>query len=134
MFNRYVDGLATIAPDDPAVYAAGAQRLVMEGYLAPPAEPEREGSTSHCGYAHTIIATPALGAITMLPARRQESACPNLACGRSDDACAAAMHRDGDDLPAGQGESNTLSGCCVSSPTRRSRTGSRAAMSLGVSW
>jgi hypothetical protein len=74
MFNRYVDGLATIAPDDPAVYAAGAQRLVMEGYLAPSAEPERESSTSHCGYAHTIIAMPALGAITMLPARRQKRA------------------------------------------------------------
>ena len=28
MMNRYVDGLATIAPDDPAVYAAGAQRLI----------------------------------------------------------------------------------------------------------
>jgi alkylhydroperoxidase family enzyme len=26
MFNRYVDGLATTAPDDPALYAAGAQR------------------------------------------------------------------------------------------------------------
>jgi uncharacterized peroxidase-related enzyme len=36
MFNRYVDGLATIAPDDPAVYEAGAQRLVTHGYLAPP--------------------------------------------------------------------------------------------------
>jgi uncharacterized peroxidase-related enzyme len=43
MFNRYVDGLATIAPDDPAVYAAGAQRLVTHGYLAPPADPGREG-------------------------------------------------------------------------------------------
>jgi hypothetical protein len=42
MFNRYVDGLATIAPDDPAVYAAGAQRLVTHGYLAPPADPGRE--------------------------------------------------------------------------------------------
>jgi hypothetical protein len=70
MFNRYVDRLATTAPDDPAVYAAEAQRLVMEGYLAPPAEPEREG-TSRWRCAHTIIATPALGAITMLPARRQ---------------------------------------------------------------
>jgi hypothetical protein len=39
MMNRYVDGLATIAPDDPAVYAAGAQRLVNEGYLPPPREP-----------------------------------------------------------------------------------------------
>lgn len=35
MFNRYVDGLATVAPDDPAVYAAGAQRLVQYGYLPP---------------------------------------------------------------------------------------------------
>jgi uncharacterized peroxidase-related enzyme len=35
MFNRYVDGLATSAPDDPAVYDAGAQRLVTQGYLPP---------------------------------------------------------------------------------------------------
>lgn len=41
MFNRYVDGLATIAPDDPAVYEAGAQRLVTHGYLAPLTEPGR---------------------------------------------------------------------------------------------
>jgi uncharacterized peroxidase-related enzyme len=40
MFNRYVDGLATAAPDDPAVYAAGAQRLVTQGYVAP-ADPGR---------------------------------------------------------------------------------------------
>jgi uncharacterized peroxidase-related enzyme len=42
MFNRYVDGLATIAPDDPALYAAGAQRLVMHGYLPPPADPRED--------------------------------------------------------------------------------------------
>ncbi len=36
LFNRYVDGLATVAPDDPAVYATGAQRLVRDGYLPPP--------------------------------------------------------------------------------------------------
>jgi uncharacterized peroxidase-related enzyme len=42
MFNRYVDGLAAIAPDDPALYAAGARRLVKDGYLAPAAEPTRE--------------------------------------------------------------------------------------------
>jgi hypothetical protein len=35
MYNRYVDGLATIAPEDPALYAAGAQRLVKHGYLPP---------------------------------------------------------------------------------------------------
>jgi alkylhydroperoxidase family enzyme len=39
MFNRYVDGLATIAPEDPALYAAGAQRLVNQGYLPPSADP-----------------------------------------------------------------------------------------------
>jgi uncharacterized peroxidase-related enzyme len=42
MFNRYVDGLATIAPDDPALDAAGAQRLVMQGYLPPTPDPSRE--------------------------------------------------------------------------------------------
>lgn len=41
MLNRYVDGLATVAPDDPARYAAGAQRLVRHGYL-PPADPGHE--------------------------------------------------------------------------------------------
>src|SRR5215475_7264661 len=39
MFNRYVDGLATTAPEDPALYAAGAQRLVTQGYLPPSADP-----------------------------------------------------------------------------------------------
>ena len=42
MFNRYVDGLATTAPGDPALYAAGAQRLLAQGYVAPPADPGRE--------------------------------------------------------------------------------------------
>jgi len=41
MFNRYVDGLATIAPDDPAVYAARAERIVAHGYLALLAEQGR---------------------------------------------------------------------------------------------
>jgi uncharacterized peroxidase-related enzyme len=42
MFNRYVDGLATTAPGDPALYAAGAQRLIAHGYVVPSAEPGRE--------------------------------------------------------------------------------------------
>jgi uncharacterized peroxidase-related enzyme len=42
MFNRYVDGLATTAPADPALYAVGAQRLIKEGYLPPPVELGRE--------------------------------------------------------------------------------------------
>ena len=33
--NRYVDGLGTAVPDDPAQYAAGAQVLVEHGYRAP---------------------------------------------------------------------------------------------------
>jgi uncharacterized peroxidase-related enzyme len=37
MMNRYVDGLATIAPDDPARYAAGAQQLIARGYVLPAA-------------------------------------------------------------------------------------------------
>ena len=34
MFNRYVDGLATFAPEDPAGYAARADRIINYGYLA----------------------------------------------------------------------------------------------------
>lgn len=34
MFNRYVDGLATIAPQDPEVYRARAARVVEKGYSA----------------------------------------------------------------------------------------------------
>jgi uncharacterized peroxidase-related enzyme len=41
MFNRYVDGLATIAPDDPAVYAAGAQHLITHGYRPPPPDADQ---------------------------------------------------------------------------------------------
>jgi uncharacterized peroxidase-related enzyme len=40
MFNRYVDGLATIAPEDPELYASRAQRIVEDGYLALLAEPQ----------------------------------------------------------------------------------------------
>ena len=34
MYNRYVDGLATVAPEDPAFYAMSAQRIVEGGYVA----------------------------------------------------------------------------------------------------
>lgn len=34
MFNRYVDGLATTAPDDPAAYAMSAEVIVTHGYSA----------------------------------------------------------------------------------------------------
>jgi uncharacterized peroxidase-related enzyme len=33
MFNRYVDGLGTVAPQDPAAYRQGAEVLVQDGYL-----------------------------------------------------------------------------------------------------
>ena len=33
MFNRYVDGLGTFAPDDPELYASRAQRIIDGGYL-----------------------------------------------------------------------------------------------------
>jgi len=32
MYNRYVDGLATLAPEDPEQYAMHAQRIVESGY------------------------------------------------------------------------------------------------------
>lgn len=32
LFNRYVDGLGTIAPDDPATYALIGKRLAADGY------------------------------------------------------------------------------------------------------
>ncbi len=32
MYNRYVDGLATLTPHDPAAYAMMAERLVNQGY------------------------------------------------------------------------------------------------------
>lgn len=35
MYNRYVDGLATLTPHDPAAYAMMAERLVNQGYQAP---------------------------------------------------------------------------------------------------
>ena len=35
MFNRYVDGLGTWAPDDEGMYAMVAKRIVEHGYLVP---------------------------------------------------------------------------------------------------
>ncbi|MGI5282286.1 carboxymuconolactone decarboxylase family protein [Nonomuraea polychroma] len=36
MYNRYVDGLSTAAPDDPALYARRAAHIVAHGYLTGP--------------------------------------------------------------------------------------------------
>jgi uncharacterized peroxidase-related enzyme len=35
MYNRYVDGLGAFAPTDPAIYEAGARRLIEQGYEMP---------------------------------------------------------------------------------------------------
>jgi uncharacterized peroxidase-related enzyme len=39
MFNRYVDGLAAVTPDDPKTYDEMGRRMALEGYLR---APERE--------------------------------------------------------------------------------------------
>lgn len=36
LYNRYVDGLGTFTPEDPAFYAGLAERIVHRGYLRPP--------------------------------------------------------------------------------------------------
>jgi alkylhydroperoxidase/carboxymuconolactone decarboxylase family protein YurZ len=35
MFNRYVDGLATMTPTDPGAYDVMGQRMAREGYVRP---------------------------------------------------------------------------------------------------
>ncbi len=35
MFNRYVDGLATLTPDDPKEYESMGKRLAVMGYVSP---------------------------------------------------------------------------------------------------
>jgi hypothetical protein len=35
MFNRYVDGLASFTPTDPAVYAEMGKRMATKGYVIP---------------------------------------------------------------------------------------------------
>jgi uncharacterized peroxidase-related enzyme len=42
MFNRYVDGLATLTPDAPEAYLHGVNRIVRDGYLAPRNPPRDE--------------------------------------------------------------------------------------------
>ena len=36
LYNRYVDGLASVMPDDPSFYKNLADRLVTKGYVRPP--------------------------------------------------------------------------------------------------
>jgi hypothetical protein len=35
LYNRYVDGLAAVTPDDPTFYRTLAERIVHRGYLRP---------------------------------------------------------------------------------------------------
>ncbi|MGV9600594.1 carboxymuconolactone decarboxylase family protein [Streptosporangium sandarakinum] len=46
MFNRYVDGLGTHAPDDPAAYAAAAEQIVAHGYGSTTPAAEHSGPRS----------------------------------------------------------------------------------------
>ena len=39
MYNRYVDGLATWQPEDPAMYATMGQHLATHGYITPSIKP-----------------------------------------------------------------------------------------------
>ncbi|QIP15449.1 peroxidase-related enzyme [Spirosoma aureum] len=39
MFNRYVDGLATLSPTDSAVYEPMGERLAQHGYVLPATQP-----------------------------------------------------------------------------------------------
>lgn len=43
MLNRYVDGLATLAPDDPTVYDAIGRQRAEEGYMTKPFLVEQKG-------------------------------------------------------------------------------------------
>jgi hypothetical protein len=45
MFNRYVDGLGTFAPDDQEAYSSRAQRIVDVGYLGLLAESKQAAET-----------------------------------------------------------------------------------------
>lgn len=45
MFNRYVDGLATIAPEDPGLYEKIGRQRASEGYLTPPVPLDEESAT-----------------------------------------------------------------------------------------
>jgi uncharacterized peroxidase-related enzyme len=43
MFNRYVDGLATSTPTEPALYHAMGERMARQGYVLPQPEPAAAG-------------------------------------------------------------------------------------------
>lgn len=53
MYNRYVDGLATLTPHDPAAYAVIAERLVNQGYAIPRQAPAggQAGAPAEAGEA-----------------------------------------------------------------------------------
>ena len=55
MFNRYVDGLATDAPSDPAAYDAMGRRMAEAGYASRP--PERGASDAGATDAPAALST-----------------------------------------------------------------------------
>jgi uncharacterized peroxidase-related enzyme len=46
MFNRYVDGLATLTPEDPGIYRERAPMLAREGYVRIPPSTSAQGTGS----------------------------------------------------------------------------------------
>lgn len=77
MYNRYVDGLATLTPHDPAAYAMMAERLVNQGYTAPRppgagANPPAQAQVQAQAQAQAQAKVPA-------QARPQQSAAPAAA-------------------------------------------------------
>jgi len=46
MFNRYVDGLSSFTPTDPAEYEAMGKRMAEKGYAAPPAPEGKKGNNA----------------------------------------------------------------------------------------
>lgn len=49
MYNRYVDGLATWAPDDPAIYDAIGKQRASEGYMTVPFRVSTQGKETATG-------------------------------------------------------------------------------------
>ena len=69
MYNRYVDGLATLTPHDPAAYALVADRLVNQGYAIP-----RQAPAGVDGAAAAAVRTAAADAATAAAASAASAA------------------------------------------------------------
>ena len=78
MFNRYVDGLGTFAPDDPELYASRAARIVDVGYLGLLAESQRALARERCVNAKNRVNEFSVGSRVALDALET----PHLGCDR----------------------------------------------------